>query len=582
VCRIYNRDVQFLRLIPVAILVSALHLLPTLAAAPAIFPLKDIRAGQHGIGRTVFSGTKVEEFQVEILGVLENVGPKQSVILGRLKGGPLAETGVMQGMSGSPVYIDGKLIGAVALAFPMAKEAIAGIRPIEEMLSVDPNELPHGTSTAPAAPRQRVQAGNARLEEIATPVSFNGFTQATLEHFGPALRSLGLDPRQGISGGGKPGDQLGDPKKLEPGSMISVDLLAGDMSAGADGTVTMIDGDRIYAFGHRFLASGPTEMPFARAEVLALLPNLQASFKISAAREWMGTITEDRSSAISGRVGRRATTIPIEIKLGANTYRMQMVQDKVMTPLVTQMAVFSAIDATERSMGPSTFSVRGHLDFEGGSIRIDNVYGGDVGTPAFAAIGVATPLSLALGAGFDQLKLKNVTLEIGAVERKYQTQIADIAAPRTVRAGDDVELMISLTGENGAPITRTAHYRVPVGAPTGPLYFTVSDAGSMNLIDYQAFAGTPMRTATQIFDLLNALRANTKAYVRVWTAGPAFTVEGRDLPNPPPSLALILNRVQTATAVPANMRGSKLAEIEVPIGETVVTGSKTIQVEVKE
>ena len=139
---------------------------------------------------------------------------------------------------------------------------------------------------------------------------------------------MGLDPRQGISGGGAPGDRLGDPKKLEPGSMISVQLLAGDMSTGADGTVTAIDGDRIYAFGHRFLAAGPTDLPFAQAEVLALLPNLLSSFKISTAREWMGSITADRDTAIAGVTGRAAAMIPVEIRVGANAYRMRMVQDR--------------------------------------------------------------------------------------------------------------------------------------------------------------------------------------------------------------------------------------------------------------
>lgn len=564
--------------------VSAVVLTSALHAAPPIFPLKDVRAGQHGVGRTVFAGSKVEEFQVEILGVLENIGPHESIILARLKGGPLENTGVLQGMSGSPVYIDGKLAGAVALAFPMSKEAIAGIRPIEEMLRVDPDPKPaRGAALlARSAVGWSGQPGNARLEEIATPVSFSGFTAATLEHFGPALRALGMDPRQGVSGGGQPGEELGDPKQLEAGSMISVEFLTGDMSAGADGTVTCIDGDRIYAFGHRFLAGGPTDLPFARAEVLALLPNLQSSFKISAAREWMGVITEDRNAAISGRVGRRAATVPIEIKVGANTYRMGMIQDRVMTPLVMQMAVFSSIDSTERSIGPSTFSVRGHLDFDGGSIRIDNVYGGDVGTSALAALGVAMPLSYALGAGFDQLKLTNVALEIGAVERRHQTQIAEVAAPRQVRPGDDVELMISLAGENGSAATKTAHYRVPVGAPLGTLYFTVSDATSTNSQEFQALSGMPLRSPTQVFEALNKLRASTNAYVRVWRAETAYTIEGRDLPNVPPSLALILNRVETATSMPMNMRGSKLAEIEIPVGDTVVTGSKTIQVEVKE
>ena len=169
--------------------------------------------------------------------------------------------------------------------------------------------------------------------------------------------------------------------------MISAQLLSGDYSIGADGTVTCIDGDRIYAFGHRFLDAGPSDIPFARAEVLALLPNVSSSFKISAAREWMGTLTDDRNTAVSGVMGRRAAMAPVDIRVGKNSYHMQVIQDRVMTPLVTQMALFSAIDATERAQGGSTFSVRGHLDFEGGSVRVDNVYSGDVAVPALAALG---------------------------------------------------------------------------------------------------------------------------------------------------------------------------------------------------
>jgi hypothetical protein len=365
---------KFVRL-PVT-LAFVLSCAPLVLAAPDIFPLKDVRAGQHGVGRTVFSGSKVEEFQVEVLGVLENLGPRQSIILARLSGGPLGNTGVMQGMSGSPVYIDGKLLGAVALSFPLSKEAIAGIRPIEDMLHVSP--LPP-QNIAAAMPRRAFAAGgfdsnSAQLEEIATPVSFTGFTPAALEHFAPQLRQLGLDPRQGVAGGGNIPDRLGDPRQLEPGSMISVQLISGDMTVGADGTVTAIDGDKIYAFGHRFLDEGTTDLPFARAEVLALMPNLSSSFKISMAREWMGSITSDRETAVSGLTGRQANLIPVQIRVGANTYRMRLVQDRVMTPLLMQMAVFSAIDSTERSVGGQTYSVRGQLDFEGGPVRVDDVY----------------------------------------------------------------------------------------------------------------------------------------------------------------------------------------------------------------
>jgi hypothetical protein len=556
-------------------------------AAPAIFPLKDVRAGQHGIGRTVFNGSRVEEFQVEILGVLENLGPRESIILARLKGGPLENTGVMQGMSGSPVYIDGKLVGAIALSFPLSKEAIAGIRPIEDMLRVDPRVDPRPArniaSASPPPRRRPFVAGETRLEEIATPVSFSGFTVATLDHFAPQLRELGWDPRQGISGGGAPADRLGDPRQLEPGSMISVQLLSGDMSVGADGTITAIDGDRVYAFGHRFLAEGPTDLPFARAEVLALLPNLSSSFKISTAREWMGAITADRDTAISGLTGQQAKLIPVEIRVGPNTYRMRMIQDRVMTPLLAQMAVFSAIDATERSIGSQTFSVRGQFDFAAGPVRVDDVYSGEVAVAAIASAGVSTPLAYAFQSGFDAMKLQNISLEIGVVEKRGQQQIADLIAPRTVHPGDEVELTVVLAGDSGAETSQRVRYRVPVGAPAGPLSFTVSDATSTNLLEFQSMAGTPQRSPQQVLNLLTGFRSNTKAYLRVWRSEPSFNVEGRDLPAPPPSLAMILSRGQQGAGNLLTARGAKLAEIEIPAGAgVVVTGSKTAQVEVKE
>ncbi len=432
----------------------------------AIFPLSEVRAGQHGIGKTVFSGNKIEEFQVEILGVLENLGPRQSVILARLSGGPLQNTGVMQGMSGSPVYINGRLVGAVALAFNFAKEPIAGIRPIEEMLAIsgpaaakttpEPRAAPQGHS-AECLPGRLSRTPAASLVEIATPVSFSGFTSGTLDRFAPELKKLGLEPRQGISSGGALPSKLGNPAQLRPGDMISVDLLSGDLTIGAEGTVTEVDGKRIYAFGHQFMSVGETELPFARAEVLALLPNLAASFKISSAREWMGTITQDRSTSIYGELGRKAETVPVAItvKDGRRAplgYHMQLVNDRVLSPFILQMAVYSAIDATERTLGLASYSLRGAVEFQHGvqPLKLDNTYSGDFNVPLQASSGVSSPLAYLMAAGFDALKIKNITLEIEASERKRLLQIDQVtASPKEVHAGQPVDLTVTFTGENG-------------------------------------------------------------------------------------------------------------------------------------
>jgi len=584
--------VSSIRLFSILILASALF------GQTPIFPLRDIQAGQRGIGKTVFSGSKIEEFQVEILGVLENLGPKQSIILARLSGGPLDRTGVMQGMSGSPVYIDGRLVGAVALAFNFAKEPIAGIRPIEEMLAVGDDRTSGNTAVASASPKQRPRAPapassqdfSANLVNIATPVSFSGFTSGTLEHFAVDLKKLGLEPRQGISSGGNLPPKLGNPAQLRPGDMISVQLLSGDLSIGAEGTVTEVDGQRIYAFGHQFMSVGNTELPFARAEVLTLLPNLATSFKISSAKQWMGTITQDRSTAISGELGRKAETVPVAITVKDGrrnpiTYHMQMVQDRVLSPFIVQMAIYSAIEATERTLGLASYSLRGAIDFQPAAVpplRLDNTYAGDFNVPLLASTGVASPLASLMGAGFDALKIKGINLEIEASERKRLLQVDQVtASPKEVRPGDSVDLTVTFTGENGVEIQKNVRYHVPVGAPASTLNFTVADATYSNALDYQQMTAAAPKSASQLVSFLNNLRPNTNAYVRVWRTDPAFQVQGEDLPDPPPSIGLILSRAQAAQGLWLP-RGSKIDEFQIDTGDVVVTGSKTAQVEVKQ
>jgi hypothetical protein len=580
-------------------LLTALLAPAILYCAVATMPLQDVKPGMRGVGRTVFKGTQAEEFQVEVLGILENIGPKQSIILARLSGGPLEKTGVMQGMSGSPVYIDGKLVGAVALTFAFSKEPIAGIRPIREMLEVEREPAlgaSHGTLAwrdplSVIAKPDEISAGNGKLIEIGTPVSFNGFTRSALDYFAPQLRGLGLEPVQGVNTG-NPTGTFGDPSLIKPGSMISVQLLAGDMSMGAEGTVTAVEGNRIYGFGHHFLSVGSTDLPFARAEVLALLPNIATSFKISAAREWMGTITQDRSVGIAGMLGRRANLVPFTISVanpGSKTphpmsYSMQMVNDRVLAPLIVQMAVYSAIEATERTLGTGSFRMRGTVEFAGGvpPISLNNAYTGDFNVPLQVSLGAAIPLSYVMQSGFDALKLKDIHIEIEAFDRKNQLQIDQVwTSAREVRPGDKLEIMALLAGENGVEITRSITYNVPVGASPGPIYITVADGSSTNMNEYQQFIGTAPKSPGQLVGFLNGLRGNNKAYVRLWRADAAYTVQGQDLPDAPASVAMLLSKTQASFS--SNVwRGSKLSEFEIPVADAVVSGSKTIQVDVKE
>jgi len=594
--------------VPRLVVSAVFFLAAVLDAQTAFFPLKDVTPGMRGIGKTVFSGNRIEDFQVEILGVLENIGPKQSLILARLSGGPLEKTGVLQGMSGSPVYIDGKLAGAVALAFPFAKEPIAGIRPIEEMVRV--TEAGRGLPPSQVARnevslasllksqdltrllprRQELSAGDTKLLDIATPVSFAGFTRDTLDHFAPQLRSLGLEPAQGLAAGGRVDTRMGDPAALKPGSMISVELMTGDMAVGADGTVTYIDGSRIYAFGHRFLAIGSTALPFSRAEVLTLLPVMSSSFKISAPKEMMGSILQDRNTAIAGELGRAAAMAPVSISVSRggrrlDSYQMEMVNDRFLSPLLLQMAIFSTIDATERTMGASSFRVSGEVEFQGSAapLKLNNMYAADTGSAMIASLSTAIPLAYVLQSGFDSLQVKKVALDIESFDAKMQLQIDNVSVSRReVRPGEKVELTATLVGDNGSETVRKVEYQVPLGATPGPLLFTVADGMTTNLTEFRQIIGAQPKSIAQLLSTVNNLRANTKAYVRVWRPEPAFQLEGEDFPDPPPSVAMILAGSQTALGSVTQTRNSKLAELEIGAGNCAITGSKTIQVEVKE
>ena len=581
---------------------------PLLGAAPVggFFPLRDIRPGMHGVGRTVFQGDRVEEFQVEILGVLQNVAPKQSIILARLSGGPLERTGVMQGMSGSPVYIDGKLAGAVALGFPYSKEAIAGIQPIEQMVAqshvagvAETEEGAHdnllsieGLAGNTATSGSAANVNN--LTNILTPVSFSGFSPGTLSAFASEFRKLGFQPQQGVSGGSPNSPDFSG--TVSPGSMISVQLVSGDMSVSADGTVTYIDGKHIYAFGHRFLTGGDTELPFASARVVALLPDLNASFKISTPEHWVGTITSDRSTTISGEIGLRAHTIPLTVRVqsratGSHVYHVQVVNDRLLTPFLTQTVLFSALDATERTMGAASLRLHGTVRFEGNlpPLQIADTFTSDSALPQQASANAAVSLGFVLGAGFSSVHIKDISFDLEPVETKRQVQITQVwADEREVRPGDPVKVTALFAGENGVELTRTATYQVPVGAPAGPLNFTVSDANSLNYPDFAGLSPTSLHSPERLIETINSFRNNDAAYVRVWRQQPSFTIApapGSELTDPPPSAALIL--AETSASVGSNAsqtltRGSELSEVPLAVNGYVVSGSKTVQVEVKE
>jgi hypothetical protein len=300
----------------------------------------------------------------------------------------------------------------------------------------------------------------------------------------------------------------------------------------------------------------------------------------------MGVISQDRNTAIEGSLGRRAALVPLDISVTQDTkhvenYHMQMVNDRYLSPFLLQMAVFSAIDATERAAGVSTIAVHGSIEFENRKdvVRLQNLFAGDGGSAMQAAVSTAVPLAYLMQAGFDQLKIKRVSLQLESFDVKKELNIGQVYLSRKeVKPGDTIELMTQLDGENGVQVTRSLKYTIPLGTAPGILFFTVADGTQTSLAELKQIIAETPHSPEQSISTVGRLRPSDKAYVRVWRAEPAWEVAGEELPDPPPSLALILGSTQSVS----QNRNSKIAELVIDAGETMVTGSRTVQIEVKE
>jgi hypothetical protein len=279
---------------------------------------------------------------------------------------------------------------------------------------------------------------------------------------------------------------------------------------------------------------------------------------------------------------------PVSIDIGhggrpLDRYRMRMIDDRLLSPLLLQMALFSAIDATERTVGAASFRVTGQVEFANGPapIKLDNMYAADNGAAALVSLSAAIPLAFVAQSGFD-LKLKRIDISVEAFDEKKQLQIDGVyPARRTVRPGETVELNVSLVGDRGRQVTRTAKYQVPQGTQAGQLYFTVSDAMVANMAEIRQIVGAAPRSARHVLSIVNNLRPNTRAWVRVWHADPAYQLEGEDFPDPPASVALLFGAAQGGGGI-LQTRNSKIAEIPIDAGDAVISGARTVQVEVKE
>jgi hypothetical protein len=557
------------------------------ALAGEVMPLDQVRPGMQGVGRTVFEGARVDEFGVRILGVLENaVGPRQSLILARLEGGPLAQTGVIAGMSGSPVFVDGKLVGAVAYAFPFGKEPIAGITPIADMIEAAGSSAPRAASTrlhpggagALKAPLDRASVAaalvrplrtpapgayrgealppgvtGATLSPVALPLVFSGFEADTFDWARGVFSAMGFAPVMGGGGGAAPGP-LPD---LAPGAAVGVSLVEGDLDLSVTGTVTHIEGDRVYAFGHPFYNLGPTRFPLKKAWVYSIFPSLQVSWKIAAALDAVGTMDQDRSTTISGRLGGGPRMIPVEVHLRSpraseRTFRFRMVEDELFTPLLGYVALLSVLQGHERATGAATLRVDARLSLAGGrEVLVHDVVASDQAAPQ-AAAAVAGPLALLVGNDFERVAIERLDVSVDAAETLETATLVrawvDHAPP--LRPGTVAPVRVQLRTHRGETLTETLEVAIPASAPTGSYTLLVADAATMDAMEQrEARQGFVPRDMGQLLRSLNRLRAGNRVYARLTRPGGGAVVGGEYLPALPGSVLSVLSASDQGTGV---------------------------------
>ncbi|MBI2680683.1 MAG: hypothetical protein HYX25_06715 [Candidatus Solibacter usitatus] len=586
-----------------------------------IMKSSELKPGMKGEAWTVFQGTEAESIPVEIIGVWKNAwGPKQDTILAKL-GGKAQRTNVAGGMSGSPVYIDGKLVGAIALRLSVfSPDAICGITPIELMLEI--NDLDKSRPTDARTPDkvqarsqiavpgellgQLVAAGAASnlpaqtplMTPIEMPLAFSGFQENVLREFNPLFQQMGITAVQGGAGSAmyttKPA--AGWQSSLAPGDVVAGVLVSGDMSVTGVGTVTYNDGKRVLAFGHPFFNLGPVTMPMAKGEVLMVLASAFQPNKFANATEIVGALHQDRHSGIMGVLGEETQMIPVSVKVRSfgerdtvraeKEFRFNIFDQQKWTPYLMMLTLYNSVSGLNEFMDEATYRLNGKVELEGGAagLSLNTMQAsGDMPMPA--------PILLAgwWGDKFSRLylnpvntpRVKRVSVTVDLLpERRVATIENAWAATSEARAGEDVPVRVFLRPYRGDRIEREIKVHIPAGVARGEHRVLLGDADTLNRV--QSIAGSLSRSidVPQTVSLINQERSNNRLYVALLEASPTAYYDDKMMPSVPASVLNVMQSGRTSSRPIVTSPESATEQASIPF-DYVINGSFTLKINVK-
>ncbi|HTS08996.1 MAG TPA: SpoIVB peptidase S55 [Candidatus Eisenbacteria bacterium] len=567
-------------------------------------PISGIHAGMRGVAYTVFQGVKPEPMDVEVLGVLHNVnGPKGDIILVRLHGQKVEYTGVVAGMSGSPVYLDGKLAGALAFRIgEFSKEPIAGVTPIADMLEInalDKSPAEEASAAKPAianaagktsAPGDGALSGSLQnfadvLKPIETPLVFNGFSEDAMRQFAPQFASAGIIP---VMGAGSVTEEK-QPEPLEAGSAVSAILVRGDMDIAATCTVTYIDPQRLLACGHPLLQFGSVDLPMNKAQVLATLPSPLNAFKIVNTTERAGVFVQDRHTGIMGVFGKQPDMIPVTLTIhsGSNTkdFHYEVLNNPRLSPVAIMATVYNALHGVNEYGEEITYRLNGAINVKGfPEVGLRNMF-----VPTESGQPAAMSAALSLGERFGRIydnpynapAVNSVKLDFDLVRERRWARLESARTDVTeVRPGDEITVETVLAPYRGERVVRQIPVKIPTSASKGNLHILVSDGDTLDRMNRTTPAfGRKLDLASTIA-LLNKEHSNNRLYVSLLEADPEARVADKVMPTLPISVMNVMDGMRGNQEMIVSGE-SNVDETSTPSLDYVVSGAQLLTVTVK-
>lgn len=597
----------FCKSILLAALFVSLLALPLFAGDPEIFPLSQIQPGMKGEAYTIFAGDQIEKFDLVVIGVMPNfLAPKESIILVQLLGPKVEHTGVVAGMSGSPVYIDGKLAGALSLKLgQFSKEPLAGVTPIENILSLpkgQPGAIRAETPLGAVAPSQQSQQMEARfdipsdwasqagvsggsfLTPIDSPLVFSGFSGAAIRQFQNEFTAYGMTATQGGSVDARPDDG-----NIRPGDMVSAVLVEGDLSLDASCTVTAIVDGRVYVCGHPLFGFGAIQMPMARARVLTTLSSDLESTKIVNVGGTIGSFSQDRVTAVVGSLGAAPKLIPIDMTVatpdGDKHFSFRMMSNPKLTPILMGISALNGLIQNSVYGEGTTLHLTGGIDIAGhSSVTLDNLF-----PPVDSFIPDGLPVSSAVQNIFQRIfsnpyetaNIERVTLRMESMPERRQMTIEGAWLDKSeAEPGDTVTVRVQLRPYRGSPVIRDVRIAIPPQAVRGTsMQILASDSGTLNRMSVISGSQARLDSLEQLISVLNRERRNNRLYVTLLGSSPTMVVQDKVMPNVPASQINLLDQ----RGGPANslvVRESAAGEWSLPLDQ-IVQGSTSITIQIK-